>query len=193
MTAQWRLDPHVDWRSRKVKSAARPNAVARLGLTTAPANARNRFCKKFERGYERDGRSLGAGQFTRRSSCLCGRQLSFRPGDAEGRDEPHRRGSRRGALCRPHRSARDLRRLGRQHHRRRRLVWRRGRLYRQGKARPARRDIRRRHPLDRGRFLDLACRARTEHRALLHLCHAGWRADDEHLSRRELLSRPRGR
>jgi|HubBroStandDraft_4_1064222.scaffolds.fasta_scaffold10679_2 hypothetical protein len=21
MTAQWRLDPHVDWRSRKVKSA----------------------------------------------------------------------------------------------------------------------------------------------------------------------------
>ena len=80
-----------------------------------------------------------------------------------------------------------LGRLGRQHHRRRRLVWPLGRLYRQSQARPARRDLRRRHPFDRGCFLDLACRGRAEHWALLHLCHARRRADDEHLSRRELL------
>ena len=36
------------------------------------------------------------------------------------------------------------------------------RLYRQGQARPARRGVRRRHPLDRGRVLDHARRARTE-------------------------------
>ena len=72
-------------------------------------------------------RGSGAGQFAGRSSRLRRRRLSQRPGHAEGRDEPHRRGSRRGALRRPRRSARDLRRVGRQHHRRRRLVRRRRR------------------------------------------------------------------
>ena len=42
-------------------------AASAVGLTMAPANARNRLCKKFEQGDERDGRSVGAGQFTCRS------------------------------------------------------------------------------------------------------------------------------
>src|SRR5271154_1338552 len=50
-----------------------------------------------------------------------------------------------------------------------------------------------RDPLGPCRFLDPARRAWAKHRALLHLCHARRRADDEHLSRRELLSGAGGR
>ena len=85
-------------------------------------------------------------------------------------------------LRRPRRSPRDLRWVGRQHDRRRRLVRRAGGLYRQGQARPARRGIRRRHPLDRRRLRDRSRRAWAGNRTLFHLCHARWRADDEHLS-----------
>ena len=68
------------------------------------------------------------------------------------------------------------------------------RLYRQGQARSARRT---RSPTTSARpawLLDPAGRARAGDRTLFHLCHARRRAHDEHLSRREFLSRaPRRR
>src|ERR1700733_12012886 len=100
-TAANQTSPFAPSLSQQAGPEGAPPAVARFGLTASRANARNRRCKTIREGYERDGRSLGAGQFTGRSSCLCGRQLSERSGGAEGRDEPDRRGSRRGALCRP--------------------------------------------------------------------------------------------
>ena len=55
------------------------------------------------------------------------------------------------------------------------------------------RDLRRRHPLDRRLVFNLAGRARARDRPLLHLCDARRRANDEHLSRRQHLSRAPGR
>ena len=62
------------------------------------------------------------------------------------------------------------------------------RLYRQGQARSAGPGLCRRHPLDRREVRHPSGRARAGDGALLRLCHAGRRADDEHLSRRQHLS-----
>ena len=61
------------------------------------------------------------------------------------------------------------------------------RLYRQGQARSAGPGLCRRHPLDRREVRHPSGRARAGDGTLLRLCHAGRRADDEHLSRRQHL------
>ena len=78
----------------------------------------------------------------------------------------------------------DFRRLGRQHHRRRRGLRRARGLRRQGQGRRARPRLRPRHPRRRRHVRHAAGRRRPVDRALLRDGDAGRRAHHEHLSRR---------
>ena len=86
------------------------------------------------------------------------------------------------------RAADRLWRLGRQHHLRRRFVWRPRGLYRQGEKRPARRRLYRRHSRLPGCCLTPLRPTMSPGTApLLHLCHARRRANAEHLSQRQFV------
>ena len=104
--------------------------------------------------------------------------------DAQGRHGADRRGARRGDLRRDGAGGGDFRRLGGQHHRRRRGLRRARGVRRQGQGRRARPRLRPRHPR-RGRGLRHAAgRRRSLDRALLRDRDARRRAHHEHLSRR---------
>ena len=87
----------------------------------------------------------------------------------------------------------EIRRLGRQHHRRRRRLRRARGVRRQGQGRQARPGVRQRHPRGRRRLRHAAGQGRPVDRVLLRDGDAGRRAHHEHLSRRgaESLSRRR--
>ena len=87
----------------------------------------------------------------------------------------------------------EIRRLGRQHHRRRGRLRRARGVRRQGQGRQARPSVCQRHPQSRRRLRHAARQGRSRDRVLLRDGDAGRRAHHEHLSRRgaESLSRRR--
>ena len=101
------------------------------------------------------------------------------------RDDADRIRSRRSALC-PHGSGHgDLRRLGRQHHGRRRLVRRAGRIHRQGPATISSATIFAHDIRAAGvTFRTSPATDGSSDRPLPDLRHPRCAADDEHLSRR---------